>query len=338
MPLDQPRALRCVHDSTYHVGVGTFTKAGADELAPLAIAFGLGELERHRAIEAGTINSNYELVTTRGRFFLRINEGKREADVAWEAALVTALAAAGVATPPPLVARATNLPYAPFSDGKWVSVFPWRDGHHVSAVTAAHARAFGGALAELHVAGLALPFSWRRPSIYDHDHIVARFESFAQTRDRELAHAIAILGEELAIARDAMPIRARATQGIIHGDLFRDNVLWQAERIAAILDFEQASGGSLAYDLAVCINDWCYPALDLARSLVAGYEHVRPLPAADREALPYEIRAAAARFTITRITDVYLANVPNPAKDFRDFLSRCEAWRSPALGELTRAV
>jgi homoserine kinase type II len=136
-------------------------------------------------------------------------------------------------------------------------------------------------------------------------------------------------------------IRRRAQHGIIHGDLFRDNVLWQHERITAILDFEQASGGSLTYDLAVCINDWCWtgaPRIDLARALIAGYDQVRRLTDSDREALPYEIRAAAARFTITRITDVYLARVPNPEKDFRAFLARCEAWRGPSLGQLTATL
>jgi homoserine kinase type II len=85
--------------------------------------------------------------------------------------------------------------------------------------------------------------------------------------DRPHASAIAILREELAVAERASATRAAATHGIIHGDLFRDNVLWDGEEIVAILDFEQASGGSLAYDLAVCINDWCWtgqPRLDLA--------------------------------------------------------------------------
>ena len=309
----------------------------ATELAALADAFDLGDVQQHRAIAAGTINSNFELVTARGRYFLRVNEGKAEDDVAWEARLVTALAAAGVTTPTPLVAR-DGRPYTAFGD-KWVSVFPWREGQHVLAITPAHATTFGRALAQLHVAGLGLPEDWQRTSIYNHEHLVARFLTFAD-RD-ELDSVVSVLRHELAVAAGAGAIRARATHGIIHGDLFRDNVLWQGTRIAAILDFEQASGGSLVYDLAVCINDWCFttePRIDLARALLSGYAQVRTLTAADRDALPYEIRAAAMRFTITRITDVYLANVDNPEKDFRAFLSRCEAWQTPALGELTRAV
>jgi homoserine kinase type II len=326
--------------------VGTFTVLGATELGELAEAFGLGTVQASSTIAAGTINSNFVVTTETGRYFLRINEGKAEVDVAWESRLVGALAEAGVITPPPIVAR-DGRPYAPLvgaGSNKWVSVFPWRAGEHLAAeaITPAIASTFGSALAQLHRAGMELPAAWRRGSIYDHDHLVARFERFERVHDPILADAKRIISEELAIAADAAHVRRRATHGIIHGDLFRDNVLWQDNRITAILDFEQASGGSLAYDLAVCINDWCWssgqPRVELARALIEGYERGRPLTAGDRAALPYEIRAAATRFTITRITDVYLARVPNPEKDFRAFLARVEAWRGPSLGQLTSAL
>ncbi|HET7500567.1 MAG TPA: homoserine kinase [Kofleriaceae bacterium] len=322
-------------------GVGLFTRLGDTELAQIAGAFGLGGIARAQPILAGTINTNFAVDTERGSYFVRLNEGKSLADVAWEAQLVAALAAAGVVTPPPILAE-DGRPYALLAGtDKWVSVFPWRAGRHLGSdeITAAVAGEFGAALAGLHVAGLALPEAWRRASIYDHDHLVARHASFAHSRDPELARAIEVLGEELAAAAAAAAIRRRATHGIIHGDLFRDNVLWdEAGRIAAILDFEQASGGSLVYDLAICLNDWCWtgaPRLELAAALLAGYQRVRPLTAADREAFPVEVRAASARFTITRITDVYLARVYNPDKDFRAFLARCDVWRGPALGQLS---
>ena len=330
--------------------MATFTRLTPAQVAAIADAFELGSVSDVRPIAAGTINSNYDVTTERGRFFVRVNEGKSEDDVAWEAQLVAELAERGVTTPPPLPAR-DGRRYAPLParDGstharlgsKLVSAFAWRDGDHLgeAEVTPVHARAFGAALAQLHVAGLALPEAWRRESIYAHAHLVARFRGFAGSSDPQLARAIAILGEELAAADD--PARAAATRGIIHGDLFRDNVLWRDHSIAAILDFEQASGGSLAYDLAVCINDWCWsggPRIDVATALVAGYQSVRELTPTDRAALPIELRASAARFTITRITDVYLAKVANPEKDFRAFLARCEAWRSPVLGQLTASL
>lgn len=323
--------------------MGQFTLLDGAEIAALARVFGLGSVRESRQVAAGTINTNFKLVTERGPFFLRINEGKTEADVAWEARLVSALAADNVATPAPLVAR-DGLPYARTSaHDKWASVFPWRSGVHIAAgeVTPAIAEAAGAALASLHIAGRKLPADWGRTSIYDHDHLMTRLDLVSKSRDPSLTYAIAVLREELDVAGEAAATRMAATRGIIHGDLFRDNVLWNGDRIAAILDFEQASSGSLPYDLGVCINDWCWtggPRFDLARALLRGYESVRPLSGADRAALPVETRAAAARFTLTRITDVYLANVDQPEKDFRAFLARCEAWRGPALGELAALV
>lgn len=324
--------------------MGVFTQLGGAELGEVAAAFGLGAVREHHTIAAGTINSNFSVTTDRGRWFVRVNEGKAEVDVAWEARLVAALADGGVVTPPPVLAR-DGRPYAPLESerGKWVSVFPWRAGHHLAAgeVTPELAARLGAALAQLHLVGLELPGGWRRGSIYDHDHLTARFSRFETTCDPALVGATTLLADELAIARDAAAVRRAATQGIIHGDLFRDNVLWDAGQVTAILDFEQASGGSLAYDLAVCINDWCWtgqPELAVVRALVAGYQTVRPLTAEDREALPIEVRAAATRFTITRITDVYLARVSNPDKDFRAFLARVQAWRGPALGQLSAVL
>jgi homoserine kinase type II len=326
--------------------VGVFTRLGDGEIAEIAAAFDLGPLAAFEPIAAGTINSNFDVRTESGRYFVRVNEGKAEVDVAWEARLVGALARGGLATPPPVPAR-DGRPYAPLAraKGKWVSVFPWRSGYHLGPrdVTEKSATTLGASLAQLHVIGEGLPTAWRRGSIYDHDHLVGRYERFADDFDPDLGHAVEVIGEELAIATDAMPLRRRASAGIIHGDLFRDNVLWDAGgAVAAILDFEQASGGSLAYDLAVAINDWCWndgaADIGLAVALISGYRSVRPLTSHDLAALPIEIRVAATRFTITRITDVYLARVDNPEKDFRAFLARVEAWRGPSLGELTSAL
>ncbi|MGE0871650.1 MAG: homoserine kinase [Kofleriaceae bacterium] len=321
--------------------MGAFTELTAAELAAVAALFQLGTVRATRSISAGTINSNFAIETERGRWFVRVNEHKTEHDVAWESRLVAALADRGVPTPPPIAAH-DGRPYAalPAHPGKWISVFAWRPGGHLApqAVSPDHAAKLGAALAAVHVAGLDLPASWRRTSIYDHDHLVARFSRFAGSSDRQLAPAIAVLGEEIALAEQAAAIRGAATHGIIHGDLFRDNVLWDRDRLVALLDFEQASGGSFAYDLAVCINDWAWVQglrVDVVRGLLDGYRRVRELTASDRAALLIEARAAAARFTITRITDVYLAGVTNPEKDFRAFLARCEAWRGLALGQLS---
>lgn len=324
--------------------MGRFTALGSDDAAALAARFGLGAVRRLEAIDAGTINSNFILDTDAGRHFLRINEGKREADVAWEARLVETLAAAGVPTPVPLAAD-TGDRYAAWHD-RWISVFPWRDGRHLAPaeVTPAHAAALGRALAQLHVAGLAVAAADQRPHRYDMAELERRLAAITAaadataTPDPDLADVVPILRDEHDTLVAAAATRAAATHGIIHGDLFRDNVLWvgddAGDRIEAVLDFEQASAGSLAYDLAVAINDWAWvdgPSANLASSLVAGYQDVRPLAPADLMALPIEVRAAAWRFTITRLTDVYLPRIDNPDKDFRDFVRRLIAWRSSRL-------
>ena len=343
--------------------MATFTRLDDDDARAICAAFGLGAPHRaalgaphraalgapHRAalgaprgltpIAAGTINSNFALETDRGRWFVRVNEGKTAADVEWEAALVVDLAAAGLPVPEPRAAGDGRR----FAEhrGLLVSVFAWRPGRHrtPAEVTPGDADRIGEVLAALHVTASARPPETWREGIYQFGDLVARFAGFRGSGDAALARAIDVLGDELAWLTAHAGVRAAARHGVIHGDLFRDNVLWDGETLVAVLDFEQASRGSLVYDLAVAINDWCWdPArpepfrADVAAALIAGYERRRPLDAADRAALPVELRAAAARFTITRITDVHLRQVDNPDKDFRAFLARLEHWRADGVG------
>lgn len=317
--------------------MATFTTLDDDDARAIATAFALGTPRALRPIAAGTINSNFALRTERGDWFVRVNEGKRVEDVAWEAALVVELAAAGLPTPVPLATGDGRRWLA--HRGLLVNAFAWRPGQHraPSEVTAGDAAAIGEALAGLHVIASARPRESWREGIYQFSDIVARFEGFRGSDDPALAGAIAVLADELAWLTGQAAVRAAAHHGVIHGDLFRDNVLWDGARLVAILDFEQASRGSFVYDLAVAVLDWCWDAAqpvplreELASAMLAGYARRRSLDAADRAALPVELRAAAARFTITRITDVHLRQVDNPDKDFRAFLARLEYLRRGA--------
>ena len=334
-----------------------FTALDDHDVAAIARGFG-----RHLVVSVrplgGTISSNFELVDLDDRFrhhnlrhtFVRLNEGKTADVVAWEAALADELATAGVPTPRPL--RTADGGHVLLHRGLAVTAFEWVTGSHLppAAVTPAHATILGRALADFHAAGLALPAGRRRAGIYQFADLVARFDGFRDraATDPVLAPAVETLADELPWLAAQAPVRAAAAQGVIHGDLFRDNVLWaRGPRLQAILDLEQVATGSLVYDLAVVLNDWCWlpdgdhggrPAPELAAAVLAGYQQVRPFTAADRAALPVEVRAAAARFTITRITDVYLRQLDMPDKDFRAFLARLVAWRGPALGDLLSSV
>jgi homoserine kinase type II len=327
--------------------VGTFTLLDDDDARAIARAFDLGAPAKLTSIAAGTINSNFALETERGRWFVRVNEGKSVEDCAWEAALVVDLAAAGLPVPVPREATGTGDGRRLFEHrGLIVSLFAWQPGRHraPSEVSVADATAIGETLARLHVAASARPRSTWRDGIYQFADIVARFEGFRGSRDPALAQAIAVLGDEFTWLTAQANVRAAAGHGVIHLDLFRDNVLWDDGRLVAILDFEQASRGSFVYDLAVAVNDWCWDPVqaradnELARAMIAAYDRAHPLTAADRAALPVELRAAAARFTVTRITDVHLRQVDNPDKDFRAFLARVEHWRGAGLGELFSVV
>jgi homoserine kinase type II len=124
--------------------------------------------------------------------------------------------------------------------------------------------------------------------------------------------------------------------GIVHGDLFRDNVLFRDGTIVALLDFESAFHGPFVYDLLVTIAAWCYRSsfeLEQARALVEGYESVRPLEPAERGALRTEGALACLRFVTSRITDFELRAAPGapPLRDYRRFLARLEAIEAGAL-------
>ncbi len=317
--------------------MATFTALGADDVAAIAAAAELGAVVAVAPIAAGTINSNFAFTTATGRWFVRINEGKRPDDVAWEAELVVALAAAGLPTPSPRRFGSQR-----FLDhrGLLISVFPWVDGASLRAdeVTATTAAELGAHLARLHTAAATTP---GRAGIYQWPDIVARLDRIAARREPALHGAVATLVAAAADLAAVAEVRAAAPRGIIHGDLFRDNVLWRGPALVALLDFEQAATGSYAYDLAVAIHDWCWDGEvreELARALAAAYRAGRRWTAADAAALPHELVAAAARFTITRITDVYLRQVDNPDKDYRAFLARLEFWRSPAGARVSSAL
>ena len=298
--------------------MGTFTPLEALDLTAVAAAFGLPPIRNALPLWAGTINSNFRVETDDAVYFLRVNEGKREDEVAYEAAVVAHLAAAGVPTPRPVAAG--DRPFAR-TGGRLLTLFPWVAGEHRqgAALDPAGTAAVGAALARIH---RAPPFPERRDSRYSFTNILTRFQSVEEYMPPEER-------AELAAALAALAGRAPLPSGIIHGDLFPDNVLFAGDRLAALLDFEQASDGAFAYDLAVTLLAFTFDddfVAARARALVGGYVAERPLLSVERAGLWDEARFAAVRFTVTRLTDVE----HNPAasaelrraKDYRRFLAR----------------
>ena len=299
-----------------------------EELATFVEAYPLGSLTKATGIEAGTVNTSYALeLATGARYFLRIYEEQDAAGAAREAIVLSHLASHGVPTPAPIVARDGSAMRS--IAGKPAALFPWVEGRMLCqrAVTPDAAHTVGAALARIHLAGHA-PAARLDEGRFDPAHLVARCERVASSRDPEARRLAGPLRE----AMEAFAARRRrdVPRGLIHGDLFRDNVLWSTEspdrcsRIAALLDFESAHDGPFAYDLAVTILSWSYGSqldTDVARAMVRGYRSVRELESGDRDVLYDEAIFAALRFTITRITDEAI----RVGKRWQRFVERREA-------------
>ncbi|MDB5216565.1 MAG: Homoserine kinase [Myxococcaceae bacterium] len=293
------------------------------DLDALLGAYDLGEKRSAAGIEAGTVNTSYALEMGKGRFFLRIYEEQAQAGAEAEARLLLHLAASGVPTPAPVQARDGSMVH--LLVGKPAALFPWVAGDMLclEAVTPAAAHAVGGALARMHLAGPAEPVATSLSGgRFGADDLVARCDRVAKSTDQ----VARVLAEPLrdAVIRLDRKRRADLPRGLVHGDLFRDNVLWHDGKIAALLDFESAHKGPFAYDVAVTILSWSFRDafdFDVARAIVAGYREVRELEESEREALYVESVFAALRFTITRITDEAI----RVGKKWQRFVARREA-------------
>jgi len=273
-----------------------------EELHALARSHDLGELTGFEGLEAGTVNTSYRLETPTARWFLRLYEEQGVDGADAEAELLLHLARSGVPTPAP---RETEGRAVQLVAGKPAVVFPWVEGDMLcqAGVTPEAARLLGEALARVHLAGPA-PGQELGGGRFGPEALLARCPRVATSTDPE-ARVLASSLEE-AVRAAASRRRKDLPSGLVHGDLFRDNVLWREGKIAALLDFESAHRGPFAFDLAVTILAWSFrDELDtaVARAVLDGYGGVRPLIAAEREALHAEAVFASLRFTITRITD-----------------------------------
>jgi homoserine kinase type II len=310
--------------------MATYTDLKLLEAREVGTEFGLRVAEVV-AVPAGSVNSNYRFVLEDGRtLFARIYEEQDRTGAEGEARLLDHLAANGVATPRPL----------PRSDGggftaaidtekgpRAIALFPWRDGEILcqARITPAVAEKVGKKLAEVHRAGATFPEA--RPGRFRVSDLKIRLERIAAAEQRELREMAPELLDRLSRAE-----RARNTDlphGLIHGDLFRDNVLWQGGEPVALLDFESACDGSWAYDLMVTALAWCYGSdLDekLVRAMFRGYASERRPSEAERDALSNEGRIGALRFTITRITDFEMRRGlgDRVMKDYKRFFARHE--------------
>ena len=309
--------------------MAVYTPLTHDDVAPLVAAFALGPSFELEPLAAGSVNSNFILRCPQGQFFLRVYEEQGWEGVRYEWRLLQALAEAAL---PVAKLSAPAGQAAPELElhGKPAGIFDYIEGSELSqsAVRPEHLFLLGQQMGGAHAAMMDFPRRRGRFELRDLAERMARIEA---AKRPELRDTLKLLHEESArlSAVEALPLE----RGIIHGDLFRDNVRWQGGAIVALLDWESASEGFLAYDLIVTALSWCYGDVfewPNAAALFKGYEGFRPLD--EREALALRDLAmfAALRFTITRLTDFYLRppGTLGLQKDYRRFLERLEIFRA----------
>jgi homoserine kinase type II len=318
--------------------VAVYTQLGAEQLAALIAEYDVGELTMAKGIAEGVSNSNW-LIETSGdgksaRFILTMYEFRIEiADLPFFLSLLDHLAANGCAVPRTIHDRAGAL-YRMVGE-KAVALIEFLPGVSVSAPTPAQAHAVGSALAKLHLAAADFPgmranamgpAEWQRlAAVCGHDDMAAIDPALAGLIEAELPRLAAEWPQDLP-------------RGVIHADLFPDNVLMLGDTVTGLIDFYFACSDITAYDLAVTHAAWCFDASGarfdpaLSTALLTGYAAERPLSAVERLAMPVLARGAALRFTLSRAWD--WLNTPADAlvtrKDPMGFARRLEFYANPA--------
>jgi len=308
------------------------TELSLASAAPLAKVFNL-DLREIEPLSAGSVNSNFRLTDSAGEvYFARLYEEQDQAGALREHAVVAALDDAGV----PVVRALQTRDGGSLADfeGKAFAVFPWIDGEILcqARVTPRACADLGAALARVHQCSARVPaLPGGRFRIPDLRERLARVEASGRA---SLLPAVSTIRERLDHYEGSRA--SNLEQGICHGDLFRDNVLWQGPKLRALIDFESVCLNNFAYDLMVTALAWGYGSefeLGLVQALFDGYRSVRPLPAAEVAALRSEGAIACLRFASTRLTDFSL-RVPDgtaPVREFGRFLSRMRAIEGGAL-------
>jgi homoserine kinase type II len=283
--------------------VAVYTDINDQELESLLEGFDLGRALSCKGVAEGIENSNFILDTERGRFVLTIYERRvRPDELPYFIDLMRWLAGRGFPCPTPIADRAGRV--LTEVRGKPTAIVSFLTGLSVRRPTAAQCREVGLGLARLHEAAEGFP--GRRPNALG---LAAWAPLFAP---RQAAAAALEPGLDQRVAADLEALAEHWPEGLpagpIHADLFPDNVFFDRNRFVGAIDFYFACDDALAYDLAICLNAWCFEhdgrlLPSHARALLGGYETLRPLSERERAALPVLARGAAMRFFLTRLVD-----------------------------------
>ncbi len=283
--------------------MAVYTDITDEEVAAFVACYDIGRVVACKGIAEGIENSNYLLVTEAGPFILTLYERRVKADdLPFFLGLMEFLAAAGVPCPTPLKGRDGEALRT--LAGRFAAIVTFLSGLWPKRPNAGHCAALGQAMARLHLAGQSFPLT--RPNDLSVAGWRPLLSATASHGDGVASELRAELDAELAALERDWP--STLPHGIIHADLFPDNVFFEGERLSGLIDFYFACTDALAYDLAIALNAWCFETdgsfnVTKARRLFHGYGEARPLSDAEVDALPLLARGAAMRFLLTRLYD-----------------------------------
>lgn len=283
--------------------MAVYTTVSDDELTEFLSRYDLGEVLAFKGIAEGVENSNFLLQTEHGNHILTLYE-KRVApeDLPYFLALMRHLAANGVDCPLPI--EACDGSALQSLCGRPAAIISFLEGLWPRRIHPFHCRELGERLARMHLAGA--DFAMSRPNNLSIDGWRPLLEACGPRSDEVRPALFGELNLELGKLESEWP--EELPQGVIHADLFPDNVFFRNERLTGFIDFYFACNDALAYDVAVCLNAWCFEPdgsfnITKAQQLLASYRAVRPLDERELLALPLLCRGAALRFLLTRLFD-----------------------------------
>jgi homoserine kinase type II len=291
--------------------LAVYTDITEGELGAFLTEYAVGELLSYKGIAEGSENSNFLLHTSSGAYILTLYEKRVESsDLPFFLGLMEHLAKKGISCPLPVHRRDGQV--IGQLAGRPAAVITFLEGMWMRRPTVAHCREVGKALASLHLAGADFPLS--RPNALGIEGWRKLWDGSRSRADEVEPGLAAEVDRDFGeLARDwpsALPA------GVIHADLFPDNVFFLGDRLSGLIDFYFACNDLYAYDVATGLNAWCFEkdhAFNVTKgaALLSGYQSVRPLSAAEMEALPVLARGSALRFMLTRLYD--WLTIPNGA-------------------------
>ncbi len=309
--------------------MAVYTDVGDEELDRFLEPYGLGELLAAKGIAEGVENSNYLIETESGRFILTLYEKRvSPADLPFFITLMRHLAAQGLACPQPVPTAEGEVLRR--LAGRPAALFTFLEGLSPRQVKDWHCSALGDTLAELHHATAGFP--QQRPndlSLAGWRKLIADCGAGADKVSQNLCQEL-----EEAYRSVAAGWPKGLPSGVIHADLFPDNVFFRSDRLSGVIDFYFACNDFYVYDLAVCLNAWCFDGAhsyvpERGRLMIEAYQAKRPLSAAELEALPVLATGAALRFLLTRLFD-WLNHPPDAMvrpKDPREYVTKLRYHR-----------